>query len=75
MAVQKGLRDINFPFPMGFPTRILLYVMVDLFIINLIVFYLVKGLALTLVLPVAILEVVTIAIAFAFWISPYKLKW
>lgn len=72
---RKPLRDTNFPFPMGFPTRMLMYVVLDLLIINLLVFYFVEKMPLRLVLPIAVLEIVTIAVAFAFWVSPYKLRW
>ena len=53
----------------------LLYVVIDLTLINLIVFYWVKHLSLSLVLPTIVVEIVAIAVAFAFWVSPYKLKW
>jgi hypothetical protein len=68
-------RDINFPFPMSFPARILLYAVADLAVINLVVFYWVEKLPLSLVLPVILIEIAAIAAAIAFWVSPYKLKW
>jgi len=68
-------RNINFPFPMSFPTRILLYIAIDLTLINLIVFYWIEHLSLSLILPVIILEIVVLAVSIAFWVSPYKLKW
>jgi hypothetical protein len=72
---HRSLRDPNFPFPMSFPTRILLYISIDLAIINLIVFYWMEKLSLSLVVPVIIIEIVVLAISMAFWISPYKLTW
>jgi hypothetical protein len=75
VANEHALRNINSPFPMSFPTRMLLYVVIDLTLINLIVFYWVKHLSLSLVLPTIVVEIVAIAVAFAFWVSPYKLKW
>jgi hypothetical protein len=72
---HRLLRDPNFPFPMSFPTRILLYIALDLTIINLIVFYWHENLSLSLVVPVIIIEILVLAISMAFWVSPYKLKW
>jgi hypothetical protein len=72
---HKPLRDPDSPFPMSFPTRILLYAVIELTVINLIVFYWHEKLPLSLVIPVIILEIVVIAIAMAFWVSPYKLTW
>lgn len=68
-------RNINFPFPMSFPARILLYVVLDLTIINLLVFYWLAGIPLNLVIPVDIIEIVALTVSMAFWVSPYKLKW
>ena len=72
---HRSLRDPNFPFPMSFPTRILLYIAIDLAIINLIVFYWIEKLSLSLVVPVIIIEIVVLAVSMVFWVSPYKLKW
>lgn len=72
---HRGWRNPDFPFPMSFPTRILLYIAIDLAIINLIVFYWLEHLPLSLVLPVIIIEIIVLAISMAFWVSPYKLKW
>jgi hypothetical protein len=72
---HKSLRDPNSPFPMSFPTRILLYAAIELTVINLIVFYWHENLPLSLVLPVIIIEIVVLAVSIAFWISPYNLKW
>ena len=75
MENEHRWRNINFPFPMSFPTRMLLQVAADLIIINLIVFYWIEMLSLRLVLSVILVEIAAITIAFAFWVSPYKLKW
>ena len=72
---HKIWRNPNWPVPMSFPTRILLYGTIELAIINLIVFYWHEHLPLSLVLPVIIIEIVVLAISMAFWVSPYKLKW
>ncbi len=69
------LRNPNFPFPMSFPTRMLLYIAIDLTIINLIIFYWLQKLSLSLVFPVIIIEIVVLAVSMEFWLSPYKLKW
>lgn len=71
----RPLRDPDFPFPMSFPTRMLLYIVIDLTIINLIVFYWIEKISLSLVIPVIIVEIVVLAISMAFWVSPYKLRW
>lgn len=60
---------------MSFPTRMLLYVVFDLTLINLIVFYWIEHLPLGLVFAVDIVEIVALTVAMAFWVSPYKLKW
>jgi hypothetical protein len=72
---HRSLRNPNFPIPMSFPTRILLYAAIELTLINLIVFYWHENLSLSLVLPVIIIEIVVIAVSMVFWVSPYKLKW
>ncbi len=53
----------------------LTYVVLDLTVINLIVFWWLKKLPLGLVLPVIIVEIAALAVAMAFWASPYKLRW
>jgi hypothetical protein len=70
-----GWRNPDLPFPMSFPTRMLLYMVIDLALINLIVLYWIKKLPLTLVLPIIIIEIVVLAVSMAFWVSPYRLKW
>ncbi len=66
------LRNTNL---MSFPARILMYVIADLLLINLLVFYWHEHLPLSLVLSVSIIEIVALAVAMAFWVGPYKLKW
>jgi hypothetical protein len=75
MANEHGWRNPNFPFPMSFPTRMLVYITIDLILINLIAFYLHGNLSLSFVLLVSIVEIVVLAVSMAFWVSPYKLKW
>ena len=72
---HRPLRDPNFPFPMSFPARMLLYIAIDLTIINLIVFYRIENVSLSRVIPVIILEIIVLALSMAFWVSPYKLRW
>ena len=71
----RPLRNPDCPFPMSFPTRILLYAVIELTVINLIVFYWHEKLSLIPVIQVIILEILVIAIAMAFWVTPYNLKW
>ncbi len=71
----RPLRNPDSPFPMSFPTRILLYAVIELTVINLIVFYWHEKLPLSLVIPVIIIEILAIGAAIAFWVTPYKLKW
>lgn len=72
---HKYWRNPNWPAKMGFPARILIYVIADLLIANLAIFYIHEHMALGLVLAASILEIIVIAIAMAFWAGPYKLKW
>jgi hypothetical protein len=51
---------------MSFPTGILLYVVLDLSIINLLVFYWLEKLSLIHVVPVIVLEIVALAVAMVF---------
>ena len=71
---EHGWRDPNLPFPMSFPARMLLYITIDLTIINLIVFYFIERLSLSLVVPVIIVEIVALATSVAFLVHTYKLK-
>ena len=60
---------------LSFPTRMLVVATVVLMVVNLIEFYGIKRLALDFVLEVSIVEVVILAINFAFWVPRYNLKW
>ena len=75
MENSGSWRNPNFPFPMSFPTRILLYIVLDLSIINLVVFYWHENLPLSLVLPIIIIETVALAVAMVIWVPAYNLKW
>jgi hypothetical protein len=72
---HRRWRNPNSPFKMSFPARMMLYIIIMIVLANLIAFYLHGKLPLSLVLSASILEIVGIAIFFAFWVSPYKLKW
>jgi len=61
--------------PMTFPKRMITYVLLDLLLINLITYYFVYGVALGFVISVTIIEIIALAIAFAFWVPRYKLRW
>jgi len=61
--------------PMTFPKRMMTYVLLDLLLINLITYYFVYGVALGFVISVTIIEIIALAIAFAFWVPRYKLRW
>ena len=60
---------------MSFPTRMLVVTTVAIIVVNLIEFYGIMHLAFDFVLEVSILEIVVIAINFAFWVPQYNLKW
>ena len=75
MANRHQWRDPNIPVPMSFPARILLYIILDLSIINLLVFYWLENVPLSHVLPVIIIEIAALAVAMAFWVPVYHLKW
>jgi hypothetical protein len=72
---HRRWRNPNWPVKMGFPTRVMIYIIAMIVLANLIAFYLHGHLPLSFVLLVSILEIVGITIYFAFWVSPYKLKW
>jgi hypothetical protein len=75
MANRRWWKNTNFPFYMSFPARILLYIVVDLIVINLIVFYWHENLPLSLVLPVIIIEILALAVAMVYWVPAYNLEW
>jgi uncharacterized protein (DUF486 family) len=53
----------------------IIVVTIVIFAVNLGVFYLHENLPLSLVLAASIVEVIAIAVNFAFWVPQYKLKW
>ena len=61
--------------PMTFPKRMMVYVLIDLLLINLIAYYVVYKVSLEFVISISIVEIVALAIAFAFWVPRYHLKW
>jgi NADH:ubiquinone oxidoreductase subunit 3 (subunit A) len=75
MANKKGLwRNPNWPFKQSYPLRILIYVVLDLAIVNVLVFCVAYKLPLTMVVPVIVIEIVALAAALWFWAPAYKLK-
>jgi hypothetical protein len=62
---------------MSFPKRMLIVVSIILLIANLVIFarYYWFNLSLSLVLVISIMEILAIAINFAYWLPKYKLKW
>ena len=61
--------------PMTFPKRMMIYVVIDLLLINLITYYLAYGVSLEFVIAVSVIEIIALAVAFAFWVPRYKLRW
>jgi hypothetical protein len=62
-------------FPMTFPKRMMMYVLIDLLLINLITYYLVYNVSLVFMISVSAVEIIVLAVAFAFWVPRYQLKW
>jgi hypothetical protein len=60
---------------LSFPARMLMDVTIVIFVVNLIVFYWHEHLLLSLVLAASSVEVIAIAVNFAFWVPQYQLKW
>ncbi|MFZ0005976.1 MAG: hypothetical protein WCC86_03175 [Methanoregula sp.] len=58
--------------PATFAKRMILYIVIDLLLINLIVFYWHENMPLPVVLGVILIEVIALAAAFAFWIPQYQ---
>ena len=63
-----------------FPKRMFLYVSIVVFVLNIIVFYLHEKISFSTVLGVSIIEIVFMAIFFAYWIPRYsrigaQVKW
>jgi hypothetical protein len=67
--------EIGTHFPMTFPKRMMVYVLIDLLLINLITYYFVYKVSLEFVISVSAVEIIALAIAFAFWVPRYQLKW
>jgi len=67
--------EISTHFPMTFPKRMMVYVLIDLLLINLITYYLVYNVSLVFVISVSAVEIIALAVAFAFWVPRYQLKW
>jgi hypothetical protein len=61
--------------PMTFPKRMMVYVLVDLLVINLITYYFVYNVSLLFVISVSAIEIIALAVAFAFWVPRYNLTW
>jgi hypothetical protein len=60
---------------MTFPKRMMIYVLIDLLLINLITYYFVYKVSLVFVISVSAIEIIALAVAFAFWVPRYQLKW
>jgi hypothetical protein len=60
---------------MTFPKRMMVYVLIDLLLINLITYYFVYNVSLVFVISVSAIEIIALAVAFAFWVPRYQLKW
>ncbi len=73
MTDQKN--ETGTHFPMTFPKRMMVYVLIDLLLINLITYYLVYHVPLEFVISVTAIEIIALAVAFAFWVPRYQLKW
>ena len=75
MKVANATDEIGKYVPMTFPRRMMTYVLLDLLIINLITYYLMYQVQLEFVLSVTAVEIIALAVAFAFWVPRYKLRW
>ncbi len=64
--------EIGIFIPMTFTKRMLLYIVVDLLLINLVVFYWHEKMSLAIVLMISFIEMISLAAAFAFWIPRYE---
>ena len=60
--------EIGIIIPLTFPKRMFMYVSLVLFILNIIVFYLHEKISLDIVLGASTIEIVAMAIFFAYWI-------
>ena len=68
-------QEIGTNFKMTFPKRMMLYVLLDLILINLICYYGAYKVPLDVVIGVIIIEIAALGIAFAFWVPRYQLNW
>ncbi|MDE1854877.1 MAG: hypothetical protein KGH57_00960 [Candidatus Micrarchaeota archaeon] len=76
MAKKQTIwRNPDWPFQMSFLVRMFTYIVLDLLIINLIVFYLAEKLPFWIVVAASAVEIAALTLAMAFWASPYRLKW
>jgi hypothetical protein len=60
---------------MTFPKRMMVYVLIDLLLINLITYYFVYNVSLVFMISVSAVEIIAVAAAFAFWVPRYHLQW
>ncbi len=67
--------EIGTHFPMTFPKRMMVYVLIDLLLINLITYYFMYNVSLVFVISVSAVEIIALAVAFAFWVPRYHLQW
>jgi len=72
--------EIGIFIPMTFTKRMVFYIVIDLLLINLIVFYWHEKMSLSLVFGVSLIEMAALVAAFAFWIPRYqragaRVKW
>jgi len=71
--IMDGKKDeLGIFIPMTFTKRMILYIILDLFLINLIVLYWHEKLLLPLVLGISLIEVIALVVAFAFWVPQYQ---
>ncbi len=73
--MTKAKDEIGKYAPMSFPKRMMIYVIVDLLLINLITYYLAYRVSLEFVIAVSIIEIIALGVAFAFWVPRYDLRW
>ena len=72
-CIMDGKKDeIGIFIPMTFAKRMILYIVVDLLLINLIVFFWHENLPLPLVLGASLIEMVALIVAVAFWVPQYQ---
>ena len=59
--------------PMTFPKKMMVYVLIDLLLINLITYYFAYHVSLGFVLSLSAIEIIALGVAFAFWVPRYNL--